>query len=97
MNRFTGFVVVLDIFSQGDYSNVSNYYYSERIANILVSNIYLPQVFYSLVQVCIEPKYVNLSKLNARAGSARTSIHFSRGEISSSVSWQGFTFALVGS
>lgn len=97
MNGFTGFVVVFDIFSLGDCSNVSNYYYSERIANILVSNIYLPQVFYSLMKVCIEPKYVNLSKLNARAGFARTSIHFNRGEISSSVSWQHFTFALVGS
>lgn len=97
MNGFTGFVIVFDIFSWSNYSTVSNYYYSERIANILVSNIYLPEVFYSLVEVCTEPKYVNLSKLNARAGFAQTSIHFSRGEISSSVSWQRFTFTLVGS
>lgn len=56
---------------------------------------YLLKVFYSLVKTCIEPKCVNLTKLNAGEAFAQISIHFSRGKISSSVSWQSFTFALV--
>lgn len=54
---------------------------SLRTCQYSLSKIYLPKVFfYSLVKTCVEPKYVNSSKLNAREGSARISIHFSRGK-----------------
>lgn len=51
-----------------------------RTCQYSLSNIYLLKVFYSLVKMCIEPKCVNLSKLNAREGFCPNFHSFQQGQ-----------------